>query len=109
SALPSMTRRKARRSGTIVSGSYEAFSARQPTTKDTSEGLYTNSRSGALGRERSYLSSYSKLCWCHRRDKIRPGSRHSSRGRDLTARIEPIRERSRERFHSLAQTQPWRT
>src|SRR6185503_12148884 len=32
SALPSITRRSARRIGTIVSGSYDAFNARQPST-----------------------------------------------------------------------------
>src|ERR1051325_3860606 len=36
SAFPSMTSRRARRSGTIVSGSNEAFSARQPTIKHSS-------------------------------------------------------------------------
>src|SRR5687768_1527164 len=36
SALPSMTRRNARRNGTIVSGSNDAFSARQPTITRTS-------------------------------------------------------------------------
>jgi hypothetical protein len=36
SAFPSMTNRNARRSGTIVNGSNEAFSARQPTIKHSS-------------------------------------------------------------------------
>ena len=36
SAFPSMTSRSARRSGTIVNGSNEAFSARQPTIKHSS-------------------------------------------------------------------------
>src|ERR1700716_4766069 len=38
SAFPSITSRKARRSGTIVRGSNEAFSARQPTIKHSSRG-----------------------------------------------------------------------
>jgi hypothetical protein len=36
SAFPSITSRNARRSGTIVNGSNEAFSARQPTIKHSS-------------------------------------------------------------------------
>src|SRR5437868_12691066 len=36
SAFPSITSRRARRSGTIVKGSNEAFSARQPTIKHSS-------------------------------------------------------------------------
>src|SRR4051812_31057565 len=39
SALPSMTRRSARRIGTIVSGSYDAFNARQPSTIPQARGV----------------------------------------------------------------------
>src|SRR5690242_1294323 len=54
SALPSITRRSARRIGTMVSGSYEAFNARHPRTTKLPlplfEDRHTNSRSTAGGR-----------------------------------------------------------
>src|SRR5215831_2997557 len=53
SALPSITSRSARRIGTIVSGSYEAFRARQPSTTKLPlplfEDRHTNSFSTACG------------------------------------------------------------
>src|SRR6185503_11928090 len=47
SALPSMTRRSARRMGTIVSGSNDAFSARQPRITRSLQALCDSSQSYA--------------------------------------------------------------
>src|SRR5438477_12199573 len=48
SALPSITRRRARRIGTIVSGAYDALSAKQPTTTYTSQTESGTSEGGGL-------------------------------------------------------------
>src|SRR5262245_9915406 len=59
SALPSITSRSARRIGTIVSGSYDAFRARQPSTTKLSlplfEDRHTNSPSTAAGEPRQAI------------------------------------------------------
>src|SRR4029078_8425673 len=58
SAFPSMTSRKARRSGTIVNGSNEAFSARQPTIKHSSRANPPKYTTGTTPTAYVWLSRY---------------------------------------------------
>ena len=80
SALPSITSRSARRIGTIVSGSYDAFRARQPSTTKLPlplfEDRHTDSPSTAAGELRRAVDAgapklgqtwgYGRNCMCRK-------------------------------------------